>query len=82
MGKISWPNCVRNEEVLQRAKEERKFLQTIKERNAKWIFQILRRNCLLKHVPEGKTEGRIEVTVREGKRSNQLLDDMKEIGKY
>jgi hypothetical protein len=29
-----------------------------------WIGHILRRNCLLKHVIEGKLEGRIEMTGR------------------
>jgi hypothetical protein len=29
-----------------------------KNRNAKWIGQILGRNCLLKHGTEGKIEGR------------------------
>ena len=36
------------------------------------------RNCLLKHVTEGKTEGRIEVTGRRARRGKQLLDDLKE----
>jgi len=35
------------------------------------------RNCLLKHVTEGKIEGRIEVTERRGRRSKQLPDDVK-----
>ena len=35
----------------------------------------LRRNCLLKHVVEGKIE---EVTVRRGRRRKQLQDDLKE----
>ncbi|PNF40176.1 hypothetical protein B7P43_G08264, partial [Cryptotermes secundus] len=30
----------------------------------KWIGHVLRRNCLLKEVIEGKIEGRIEVTRR------------------
>jgi hypothetical protein len=34
MMKISWANHVRNEEVLQRIKEERNILQTIKGRKA------------------------------------------------
>jgi hypothetical protein len=34
----------------------------------------LRRNCLLKHV----AEGRIEVTGRRGRRRKQVLDDLKE----
>ena len=36
------------------------------------------RNCLLKHVTEGKIEGRIEVTEKRGRRCKQLLDDHKE----
>jgi hypothetical protein len=32
------------------------------------IHHIMRRNCLLKHVIEGKIEGRIEVTGRRGRR--------------
>jgi hypothetical protein len=60
--KISWTDHVRNEEVLHRVKEERNIVHTIKRRKANWIDHILRRNCLLKHVIEGKLEGRIDVT--------------------
>jgi len=35
------------------------------------------RNCLRKHVIEGKIEGMIEVMGRRGRRRNQLLDDLK-----
>jgi hypothetical protein len=35
---------------------------------------ILHKNCLLKYVIEGKIEGRIEVTGRQGRRRMQLLD--------
>jgi hypothetical protein len=73
---------VRNEEVLHRVKEERNILHTIKRRKANWIGHILRRNCLLKHVTEGKLEGRIEMTGRRGRRRNQLLDDLKEKRRY
>jgi hypothetical protein len=59
---ISWNHHVRNDEVLQRVKEESNILQTIKRRGANWIGNILHRNCLLKHVMERKTWGRIEVT--------------------
>jgi hypothetical protein len=45
---------VRNEEVLQRIKEERNILHRVKRRKANWIGHILRRICLLKHVTEGK----------------------------
>jgi hypothetical protein len=55
---ISWSNCVRNIEVLQRVKEERNILQTIKRRMTTWIVHVLRRNCLLKGVIEGNIEER------------------------
>jgi hypothetical protein len=54
MENIIWTNYVRDEEVLQRVKEDGNILQTIKIRKAKWIGHILHRNCLLKHVIEGK----------------------------
>ena len=45
--KISWTDRVKNEKMLQRFKEERNILQTIKRRKANWIGHILCRNCLL-----------------------------------
>jgi len=42
----------------------------------------LRRNCLLKHVTEGKVEGGIEVKGRRGRRLKQLLDDLQEKRRY
>jgi hypothetical protein len=39
--------------------------------------QVLRRNCLLKHVIERNMEGSIEVTEIRGRRRKQLLDDLK-----
>ena len=67
---------MRNEEALQRIKEERNVLQTIKRRNSNWIGQISSRNCLLKHVIEVKIEGKIEATGRRGRRRKKLLDDL------
>jgi hypothetical protein len=61
MEKISWTDCMRNEEVLHRVKEERNILHTMKRRMANWIGHMLRGNYLLKHVIEGKLEGRIEM---------------------
>jgi len=40
------------------------ILQTATGRKANWTGHILNRNCLLKHVNEGKVEGSIEVTER------------------
>jgi hypothetical protein len=79
MEKISRINNVRKEEALQRVKEERNILQTIKRRKASWIGHILRRNCLLQHVIEGKIEGIVGVTGREGRRPKQLLNYLKYI---
>ena len=53
---------VRNEAVLLRVKLERNVLQTIERRKANWIGHILRRNCLLEHIIEGKLERRTVVT--------------------
>jgi len=68
---------LKNEEMLHGVKEERDILHTIKRRKDDWIGHILRRNCLLKHVIEGKIDGRINVTGRQGRRRKQLLDDLK-----
>jgi hypothetical protein len=46
------------------------------------VGHTLHRNCLLKHVIEGKIEGRIEMTGRRGRRRKRLLDDLKEKGRY
>ena len=57
MAKISWTDHVRNEAVLLRVKEQRNVLHEISKRKAKWIDHILRRNCLLHRVIEGKIKG-------------------------
>jgi len=69
---------VRNEDVLLRVKEQRNILHEITKRKANWIGHILRRNCLLQRVIEGKIQGGIEVTGRRGRRRRTLLDDIKE----
>jgi hypothetical protein len=48
------------------------------KRKANWIGHILRRNCLLQRVIEGKIQEEIEVTGRRGRRRRKLLDDLKE----
>ena len=78
MEKISWADHVRNEEVLLRVKEQRNILHKIRTRKANWIGHILRRNCLLQRVIEGKIKGDIEVTGRRGRKRRKLLDDLKE----
>ena len=59
MEKISWIDYVRSEEVLLQVNEQRNILHAIRKRKANWIVHILRRNCLLKQVIEGKIKGEI-----------------------
>jgi len=73
----SWTDHVRNE-VLLRVNEQRNNLHEIRKRKANWISHILRRNCFLQVVIEGKMKGGIEVTERRGRRRKKLLDDLKE----
>jgi hypothetical protein len=81
MEKISWTDHARSEEVLLRVKEQRNILQEISKRKAIWIGHVLRRNCLLRQVIEGKIKGAIELTGRR-RRRRKLLDDLKEIRGY
>jgi hypothetical protein len=60
---ISWTERVRNEKVLLRVKEQRNILREIRKRKVNWIGHILRRNCLLQRVIEGK--------IQEGDRSDR-----------
>jgi hypothetical protein len=54
---------VRNEEVLQRVKEERNIRHAIKQGRLTGLITSCR-NCLLKHIIEGNIEGKIEVMGR------------------
>ena len=78
MLEISRTDHVRNEKVLLRVKEQRNILHEINKRKANWIGHILRRNCLLQRVIEGKIGVGVEVTGRRGRRCRKLLDDLKE----
>jgi hypothetical protein len=62
MEKIIWPDRVRNE-VLHRVKKGRNILYKITRRKVNWIGHIFSRNCLWKHVIEGKIK-------KEGDRSD------------
>jgi hypothetical protein len=78
---ISCMDHMRHEKVLRRVKEERSILHTLK-RNTDWIRHILRRNCILTLVTEGKIEGRIYVTRKRERRRQQLLNDLKDKRRY
>ena len=64
--------------LLLRINERRNILHEIRKRKANWIGHILRRNCLLKQVIEGKVMGEMEVTRRRRRRRKKLLDDLKD----
>jgi len=50
-------SCEEKEEVLLRVNEQRNILHEISTRKTNWIGHILRRNCLLQRVIEGKIKG-------------------------
>jgi hypothetical protein len=52
MEKIDWTDSVRNEEILNRVKEDRNIVHTIKRRKANWIVYIY----LLRHIMDRKIE--------------------------
>jgi hypothetical protein len=58
------------------------ILHEISKRKANWIGHILRRNCLIRQVIEGKIKGGIEVAGRRGRRHRKLLDELKEMRGY
>ena len=54
MEKIVWTDHMRNGEVLLRVKEERNVLHEVNKRKGNWIGHILRRNCLLYGLSNGR----------------------------
>jgi len=51
---ISWTNHVRKKKVLHGLREDRNMLHTITRRKGNGIGHNPCRNCLLKHIIEGK----------------------------
>jgi hypothetical protein len=74
---ISWTDHVINEELL-RVKEQGNILHEISKLKVNWIGHILRRNCPLRQVIEGKIKGGVEVKGRRGRGRRKLLDNLKE----
>jgi hypothetical protein len=64
--------------VLLRVNEQRNIVHEIRKRKANWSGHILRRNCLIKQIIEGKIKGEMEMTRRRGRRCKKLLDDLKD----
>ena len=65
-------------QIVQTVKYADDLVLMKKKRKANWIGHILRRNCLLKQVIEGKIKGEMEATRRRGRRRKKLLDDLKD----
>ena len=68
--------------MLLRVNEQKNILHEIRKRKANWIGHILRRNCLLKQVIQGKIKGEMEVARKRGRRRKKLLDDLKDRREY
>jgi hypothetical protein len=49
---------------MAKAEQPLNFIYEIRKRKANWIGHILRRNCHVKQVIEGKIKGEMEVTRR------------------
>jgi len=67
---------IKHNTVYSRVKEQRNILHEIRKGKANWIGHILRRNCLLQRVIEGKMKGGIEVIGRRGRKRRKLLVDL------
>jgi hypothetical protein len=78
MEKIIWTDHVRNKKILLRVKEQTNILHEISKQEANWIGHILRTNCFLQLVTEGKIKGGIEVTGRRSRRRRKPVADLKE----
>jgi len=56
MEETIWPDCVKNEEVLQ-TDEDKNFLYTVKRMKANRFGRVFSRNCLLKNgIKKGNKE--------------------------
>ena len=63
--------------MLLRINEQRNIRHEIRKRKVNWTGHILRRNCLIRQLIEGKIKGEMEVK-RRGRRRKKLLDDLRE----
>ena len=69
MFKIKWIERLSNEEVLVIAGETRSLLNTIKDRQRKWIGHILRHDNMMRDMIEGRVDGK---RMRGGQRTKML----------
>jgi len=72
--KISWQERVTNEDVLIKAGETRKLVETITTGKRRWVGHMMRHESLLRDSWEGEMEGKRP----RGRYRVQMLDDVKE----
>ena len=58
MLKIKWTDRIRNDEVFQRAKEERLLVKILKNRRHSWIGHTIRHNEFVVNILEGAISGK------------------------
>jgi len=87
MLKIKWTDRLTNDEVFQRAKEDRLLLKIVKNRRHSWIEHTIRYNEFVVNILEGaifgkKGRGKISTTIlkasRQKQRSGQLYSNEKD----
>ena len=74
MGKISWKQKTKNEDVLKKLKTEKAFLNTIKAKKLKFFIHTKLCDSIRKNILEGKMEGRRP----RGRPQAQSCDNIKE----
>jgi hypothetical protein len=79
---FSWTDCENSEEVWHRVKKGRNIRHAIKRRKGNWTGEVLHRNCHLKHIFEGKIQGKVEGMLTLETRCKQLLDHLNEMRQY
>ena len=65
---------MRNEQVLHIVKEEGNILHAVKIVKANWIGYNLRRNCLLRHIIDGKIEETIQIMEKKRRKAKAATD--------
>ena len=78
MEKISWLDKVTNKEVLRRVNEDRQILNSIWQRQHRWIGHVLRHDGLLHETIEGRMKGK----PTRGRRRIQMLHDLANDGGF
>jgi hypothetical protein len=70
--KISWTDHITNKDVLRIVGEKRSLMETVRRRQKNWIGHVLRGDCLLRTVLEGRLQGKHQ----RGRPRRKMLDWM------